>query len=163
MIITETDSSKSRSLIPRGVLKSLPNHIPSLSTIVLLLSHHLFSPCHLQWFHSCFHLISSLHHTQAALLKYKLAVITFLLTNCQRFPVALECKTKFIVLRALCMQAKSLDSLWPCGVFQATLSEGFSRQDHQSGLLRLPPGDLPDSGTDPSLLGLLHWQRVLSL
>ena len=29
---------------------------------------------------------------------------------------------------------------------QAPLSLGFSRQEHQSGLLSTPPGDLPDSG-----------------
>ena len=37
---------------------------------------------------------------------------------------------------------------------QAPLSMGFSRQEYWSGLLCLPPGDLPH----PCLLGLLHWQ-----
>ena len=32
---------------------------------------------------------------------------------------------------------------------QAPLSMGFSRQEYQSGLPRLPPGDLPDPGIEP--------------
>ena len=31
----------------------------------------------------------------------------------------------------------------------APLSTGFPRQEYQSGLLRPPPGDLPDPGTKP--------------
>ena len=41
---------------------------------------------------------------------------------------------------------------------QAPLSMGFSRQKYWSGLLHLPPGDLPDPGTDPCHLHLRHWQ-----
>ena len=33
---------------------------------------------------------------------------------------------------------------------------GFSRQEYWSGLPCPPPGDLPDSGTEPQLLQLLH-------
>ena len=35
---------------------------------------------------------------------------------------------------------------------QAPLSMGFSRQKDWSGLPSLPPGDLPDSGTEPTSL-----------
>ena len=35
---------------------------------------------------------------------------------------------------------------------QAPLSKGFSRQESWSGLLSLPPGDLPDPGTEPASL-----------
>ena len=35
---------------------------------------------------------------------------------------------------------------------QAPLSMGFSRQEYWSGLLCLPPGDLPDPGTEPASL-----------
>ena len=35
---------------------------------------------------------------------------------------------------------------------QAPLSMGFSRQEYWSGLPVLPPGDLPDSGTEPESL-----------
>ena len=35
---------------------------------------------------------------------------------------------------------------------QAPLSMGFSGQEHWSGLPRLPPGDLPDPGTEPESL-----------
>ena len=35
---------------------------------------------------------------------------------------------------------------------QAPLSMGFSRQDYWSGLLRPPPGDLPDPGIEPASL-----------
>ena len=41
---------------------------------------------------------------------------------------------------------------------QAPLSMGFSRQEHWSGLLCPPPGDLPDPGSNSPLLHLLHWQ-----
>ena len=41
---------------------------------------------------------------------------------------------------------------------QAPLSRGFSRQDYWSGLSCPSPGDLPDPGVEPSLLGPLHWQ-----
>ena len=37
-------------------------------------------------------------------------------------------------------------------------SVGFSRQEYWSGLPCPPPGDLPDPGTKPVLLYLLHWQ-----
>ena len=48
----------------------------------------------------------------------------------------------------------------------APLSMGFSRQEYWSGLPCPPPGDLPDSGIEPTspvsysfrLLRLLHWQ-----
>ena len=35
---------------------------------------------------------------------------------------------------------------------QAPLSMGFSRQEYWSGLPFPPPGDLPDSGTEPACL-----------
>ena len=41
---------------------------------------------------------------------------------------------------------------------QAPLSMGFSRQEYWSGLLHPPSGDLPDPGSNPRLLYLLHWQ-----
>ena len=41
---------------------------------------------------------------------------------------------------------------------QTPLSIGFSRQEYWSGLPCPPPGDLPDSRMEPSLLCLLHWQ-----
>ena len=42
---------------------------------------------------------------------------------------------------------------------QAPLFMGFSRQEYWSGLLCLPPGDLPDPGIKPTIsLSLLHWQ-----
>ena len=41
---------------------------------------------------------------------------------------------------------------------QAPLSMGFSRQEYWSGLPCPPSRDLPDPGTEPTLLSLLHWQ-----
>ena len=41
---------------------------------------------------------------------------------------------------------------------QASLSVGFSRQEYWSRLPFPPPGDLPDQGSSPRLLHLLHWQ-----
>ena len=35
---------------------------------------------------------------------------------------------------------------------------GFSRQEYWSGFPCPPPGDLPDPGSNPHLLCLLHWQ-----
>ena len=40
-------------------------------------------------------------------------------------------------------------------VCQVPLSVGFSRQEHWSGLLSPPPGDLPDPGIEPSCLMFL--------
>ena len=37
--------------------------------------------------------------------------------------------------------------------FQAPLSMGFPRQDYWSGLPCPPPGDLPDPGMEPALVG----------
>ena len=61
-----------------------------------------------------------------------------------------------IILRknSLCVCAKSLQS---CMTFcnpmdvagQASLSMGFSTQEHWSGLLWPPPGDLPNPGIEP--------------
>ena len=48
-------------------------------------------------------------------------------------------------------------TLWTV-THQAPLSVGFPRQEHWSRLPVLSPGDLPNPGTDPSLLHLLHWQ-----
>ena len=41
---------------------------------------------------------------------------------------------------------------------QVPLSMGFSRQEYWSGLLFLPPGDLPSPGIKPECLPSLHWQ-----
>ena len=41
---------------------------------------------------------------------------------------------------------------------QAHLSMGFSRQEYWSGLSFPTPGDLPDPGTEPMALDVLHWQ-----
>ena len=53
------------------------------------------------------------------------------------------------------MHARSLQScLTLCDPMdcsgQAPLSMGFSRQEYWSGLLFLPPGDLPNPGTEPT-------------
>ena len=42
--------------------------------------------------------------------------------------------------------------------YQAPPSMGFSRQEYWSGLPFPSPGDLPDPGSNPCLLCLLHWQ-----
>ena len=47
-------------------------------------------------------------------------------------------------------------TLWTVA-YQASLSMGFSMQENCSRL-PCPPGDLPDSGNNPRLLCLLHWQ-----
>ena len=43
---------------------------------------------------------------------------------------------------------------------QAPLSVEFSRHEYWSNLPFLPPGDLPNQGSNPCLLPLLHWQAV---
>ena len=45
-------------------------------------------------------------------------------------------------------------TLWAAAC-QAPLSMGFSRQEHWSVLPCLPPGDLPDPGTEPMSLPAL--------
>ena len=48
-------------------------------------------------------------------------------------------------------------TLWTVAC-QALFSMGFSRQEDQSGLSCSPPGDLPDTGIEPTSLKSLHWQ-----
>ena len=48
-------------------------------------------------------------------------------------------------------------TLWAVAL-QAPLSLGFSRQEYWSGLPFPSPGDLPNQGSNPDLLHLLHWQ-----
>ena len=65
------------------------------------------------------------------------------------------------------VHAKSLQScltlcdLMGCRVLQAPLSMGFSRQEYWNGLPFPSPEDLPNSGIEPGLLSVLHWQGVL--
>jgi len=40
---------------------------------------------------------------------------------------------------------------------------GFFRQEYWSGLPFPSPGDLPDPGSNPHLLGLLHWRWIVYL
>ena len=56
------------------------------------------------------------------------------------------------------MCARLFVTLWTVAL-QAPLSMGFSRQKYWSGLPFPPPGDLPDQGSNPGLLWLLH-QKV---
>ena len=48
-------------------------------------------------------------------------------------------------------------TLWTVA-YQASLSMGFSRQEHWSGLPFLLQGIFPTQGLNPCLLCLLHWQ-----
>ena len=57
-------------------------------------------------------------------------------------------------LRLCCSQSLSRVHLFatPWAVaYRALLSMGFSRQEHSSGLLCPPPGDLPNSGKGPGI------------
>ena len=54
----------------------------------------------------------------------------------------------------------SFSTLWTV-TCQAPLSMGFPRQEYQSGWPFLSPEDLPDPGSYPGLLYLLHCRRVL--
>ena len=49
-------------------------------------------------------------------------------------------------------------TLWTVA-HQAPLFMGFSRQEYWCGLPGPPPGDLPDLGTEPMSLCLLHWHE----
>ena len=58
-------------------------------------------------------------------------------------------------MHAVCMLScfSVSDSVWPHGLSrQGPLSMGFSRQAYWSGLPCLSPGDLPDSGVEPTSL-----------
>ena len=59
------------------------------------------------------------------------------------------------VLLLLFSRSVVSDSATP---YQAPLSMGFSRQEHWSGLPCPSPGDLPDQGSD---LTLLHCRQIL--
>ena len=54
-------------------------------------------------------------------------------------------------------QAQLFATLWTAAR-QAALSMGFSKQEDRSGLPFPPPGELPDPGSNLSLLCLLHGQ-----
>ena len=61
------------------------------------------------------------------------------------------------------VKVKSVSHVWLfvtpwTGACHAPLSMGFSRQEYWSGLSFPSPRDLPDPGTEPHLLCLLHWQ-----
>jgi len=63
----------------------------------------------------------------------------------------------------VCLYVQSLShlqlfvTLWTI-FHQAPLSMEFSRKEYWSGLLSPTPGDLPNPGSNPHLLGLLLWQ-----
>ena len=52
-------------------------------------------------------------------------------------------------------------TLWIIAL-QVPLSMGFSQQVYQSGFPCLPPGDLPNSGTEPVSLTFPYWQACSS-
>ena len=56
-------------------------------------------------------------------------------------------KLAVVVLSLSCVQF--FVTLWSVAR-QALLSIGFSRQEHWSGLPRLPAGNLPNPGTEPT-------------
>ena len=64
----------------------------------------------------------------------------------------------------MCKCAKSLQLCltlcdpMDCSPPGSSVHGGFSKQEYRSGLPCPPPGDLPDPGSNPSLLYLLHWQ-----
>ena len=62
-----------------------------------------------------------------------------------------------------CVCVRTLNRVWlsatPWAIaHQASLSMGFSRQEYWSGLPFPSTGDLPDQGSNPRLLHLLHCQ-----
>ena len=68
------------------------------------------------------------------------------------------------VLNAVLCSVASVvsDSFDPWAVaFQPPLSMGSSRKKYWTGLPYPPPGDLPNPGSNPRLLHLLHCRRVL--
>ena len=70
-------------------------------------------------------------------------------------PLSLHCACACVLSHFSCVWL--LVTLWTVA-FQASLSIGFSRQEHWSGLSCPPPGIFPTQGSNPSLLRLLHWQ-----
>ena len=65
-----------------------------------------------------------------------------------------------------CVNATWLSHVWICVTLwtaarQAPLSMGFSGQEYQSGLPFPPAGDLPDRGSDRSLLCHQHCRQIL--
>ena len=73
-------------------------------------------------------------------------------------PNLFNCKIAMLTNASVC--AQSLSHVWlfcdPMDIRPpAPLSKEFSRQEYWSGLPFPPPGDLPNPGTE---LSLLHWQ-----
>ena len=63
-------------------------------------------------------------------------------------PITVVCGKSLQLCPTLCNPVDSV-------AHQAPLSKGFSRKDGWSGLPCPPPGDLPDTGSNPGLLHLL--------
>ena len=59
--------------------------------------------------------------------------------------------TFWLYWMCVCMLSLSVmsDSLQPHGLYQASLSMGFPRQEYSSEVPFPPPGDLPDPGIKP--------------
>ena len=76
---------------------------------------------------------------------------------CKRLPSPTDCLPSLLVnvlIFYYCVYAKLLSHVRLFGTpwtiaHQSPLSMGFSRQEYWSGLPCLPPGDLPNSGTEP--------------
>ena len=66
--------------------------------------------------------------------------------------------TNFLCVCCVCSKSNLLFATPRTVACQATLSMEFFRQEYWSGLPFPSPGDLPDWGTNPHLLGLLHCQ-----
>ena len=73
------------------------------------------------------------------------------------FPLQINCSHSFILYQVLpehilrvCAQSFSRVQL--SAALQVPLSMGFSRLEYYSGLPSLPPGDLPNPGTEPTFL-----------
>ena len=64
--------------------------------------------------------------------------------------VLAESNTQLYTMAVLSRSVMS-DFLWPCGLYTAWLlcPRGFSRQGYWSALSCPPPGDLPNTGTEP--------------
>ena len=69
------------------------------------------------------------------------------MTSFQRINKSAFCSLRVYVCAQSLSRVRLLETPWTVA-HQAPLSMGFTRQEYWSGLPCLPPGDLPDSGTE---------------
>ena len=106
------------------------------------------------------------HHPVSGLRSLDVSFSTFLPVINIFLDTQLQCRS-LLVQVCMCMSAESPPSCpapchtVDCSLSGSSLSAGFSRKENWRGSLCPSPGDLPDPGMEPGLLGLPPGRHVL--